>query len=184
MLNIIVLFSGRVAGLERRAAGLCCLLVLILICANVVVRTLRVPVYWIDEAAVYAMIWMAFLAASAALQSNSHISMTLLNDKLSGRARHLLAISGSGLVLLFALCLMGLAWLWFNPVGVMRAGGDLAIFSRGTFNFIYSEPTASIGLKKFWFWLIIPWFTLSLTLHGLANLLKAWQNPPANSGEG
>ncbi len=51
-------------------------------------------------------------------------------------------------------------------------GFDTQAFQGQTFNFIYAENTSTLGIKKFWAWLIVPWFALSLSLHGVANLTQ------------
>ena len=59
-----------------------------------------------------------------------------------------------------------------EPLALARSGFDVRAFQGETFNFIYAENTSTLGIKKFWVWLILPWFALSLTLHGLVNLLE------------
>jgi len=92
----------------------------------------------------------------------------LLSDsrrRLASMLVDLLVISfGAGL---FVMCLR-----WYDPVGLIRYGVDVEEFAAGTYNFIYQEPTNTLGIQKFWLWLVVPAVSLSMTLHALANLLE------------
>ena len=167
------------ARIERAGAGAFCALVFILITANVVVRVLKFPVFWIDEAAVYAMVWMAFLAASAAIQSNQHISVTLVVDALPDRIARPVRRLSNLIILALGLACVALSWMWFDPVGLIRSGGDLTMFSDRRLNFIYTEPTVSFAAPKFLFWLIMPIFSAGVTFHAFVRLLTEWDQPIA-----
>ena len=39
------------------------------------------------------------------------------------------------------------------------------------FNFIYAEPTTTLGIPKYWVWMVMWAFALGATLHSVANLL-------------
>jgi TRAP-type C4-dicarboxylate transport system permease small subunit len=80
------------------------------------------------------------------------------------------------LVLAFCAFMIWLAWIWYDPPGIVAAGFDPDTFSGTTFNFIYDEPTTTVGIQKFWIWLVMPWFALTCTIHAAANLLDrpAW----------
>ena len=43
-------------------------------------------------------------------------------------------------------------------------------FQGATFNFIYAEPTNTLGIKKVWVWLAMVLFTFGAVLHSAANL--------------
>jgi TRAP-type C4-dicarboxylate transport system permease small subunit len=162
------------ARAEQIAAGALCGLVFALITANVVVRTLKVPVFWIDEAAVYAMVWMAFLASSAAIQSRQHIAVTLVVDNMPGGLASYARRVANMVVLLLALTCLALSVVWFDPIGLVQSGGDPHAFSERTLNFIYSEPTVSFTAPKFLFWLIMPIFSIGLSFHAAVRLITEW----------
>ncbi|MCI4646075.1 MAG: TRAP transporter small permease subunit [Hyphomonadaceae bacterium] len=169
--------DATLARIERAAAGAFCALVFVLITANVVVRALRIPVFWIDEAAVYAMVWMAFLAASAAIQSNQHIAVTLVVDALpESLARQARRLSNL-IVLALGLACLALSWMWFDPIGLIQSGGDMTAFSDRTLNFIYTEPTVSFTAPKVLFWLIMPIFSAGITFHACVRLIAEWDAP-------
>ena len=60
-------FPGKLVWLELRLATLMAVGVTLLILLNIVTRYFGAALYWVDELAIYAMVWMTFLGASAAL---------------------------------------------------------------------------------------------------------------------
>ncbi|MCB1358316.1 MAG: TRAP transporter small permease subunit [Maritimibacter sp.] len=140
-----------------------------LLMLNVVSRSIGSPVIWVDEAAVYLMIWAALLGASLGLARREHLAVTLLPDMLSERARAALALAVDILLFVFFILFATILWLWFDPVTLWRSG-SVAAFSRETFNFLYQEPTVTLGLRKLWFWLILPVFCFNGLIHSLAHL--------------
>ncbi len=75
------------ARCEIAVAALLAGMITVLILINVATRSARMAIYWIDEAAIYTMIWMTFLAASAAVHDRSAVAVTLVGDMLSDRAK-------------------------------------------------------------------------------------------------
>lgn len=67
----------------------------------------------------------------------------------------------------FAACL----WAWLDPVGLVRHGSpqDLA---RETANFVFSEPTMTLGVPTVWFWLPMVPATAGALLHLVARLIR------------
>ena len=59
--------SRKLVWLEIRLAALMAVGVTLLILLNIVTRYFGAALYWVDELAIYAMVWMTFLEASAAL---------------------------------------------------------------------------------------------------------------------
>ncbi|GAB5438208.1 TRAP transporter small permease [Falsiruegeria mediterranea] len=142
-----------------------------LILLNVITRASGNAIYWVDEAAIYAMVWMTFLAASAAIHFRSAISVTILNEMLPASGRHWINRFVDLTIFVFACLMVWICLRWFMPLQLMEAGWDVKAFQGQTFNFIYAEPTNTIGLKKVWIWLVMPLFTLGALLHSGANLL-------------
>ncbi|NYS59640.1 TRAP transporter small permease [Vreelandella salicampi] len=172
--------STGLARVEEVTAALLAAVVTCLILTNIAFRALGSPLYWISELSIYAMIWMTFLIASAVLKRRQGIAVTLLPEALPQTGRKLVTLFVDSVVLVFALLMVWLCWQWYQPLTLARLGFDTQAFQGETFNFIYAENTSTLGVKKFWFWLIVPWFALSLTLHGTANLIQAlwqWRNP-------
>ncbi|MBD3896420.1 TRAP transporter small permease [Halomonas sp. ML-15] len=165
--------SQGLARLEEIAAAALAASVTLLILINIAFRAAGSPLYWISELAIYAMIWMTFLIASAVLKRRQGIAVTLLSDALPGRPRRWLSLFVDLTVLTFALLMLWLCWRWYQPLALWRAGFDIQAFQGQTFNFIYAENTSTLGIRKFWVWLIMPLFAVSLTLHGVTNLWQA-----------
>ncbi|MCU4652754.1 TRAP transporter small permease subunit [Roseibacterium sp. SDUM158016] len=159
------------ARAELAAAAALAVAITGLILTNVVTRAMNNSIFWIDELAIYAMIWMAFLAASASLAHRDAISVTFLKEVLPAPAARWIDIFVDVVVLGFALAMVHFCWRWFDPIDFARAGFDVIAFQGATFNFIYSEPTMTISVSKVWVWMVMPLFALGATLHAVANLV-------------
>lgn len=163
--------SNHLSRLEARAAGFCMLLVTLLILFNVITRAMNKAVFWVDEAAVYLMVWMLFFATAVLIKRRTAVAVTVLVDYLPPAARRLVGVLIDWLVLLFGVLLLVFCWYWFAPVQLVQHGFDVASFSNDTMNFIYQERPNTLPIPKFWVWLIIPFFALSVCIHTLANIL-------------
>jgi TRAP-type C4-dicarboxylate transport system, small permease component len=166
-LKAIGRLSAAIAWCEARFAGVLMVLILALLLTNVVSRAFGKPLIWTDELAVYLMVMAAFVGASLGLEKRQHIAVTLLSDAVSASTRRKLAfIVDVVLLALFAIFAWTL-WIWFDPLGVLAAE-DLRTYARESFNFLYQEPTVTLGVRKFWFWLVLPVFCLTGFVHVLA----------------
>ncbi|KUP94548.1 TRAP transporter small permease [Tritonibacter horizontis] len=165
--------SAAWARLELWGAGALALTVTLLILLNVVTRTMGNALFWVDELAIYAMAWMTFLGASAALHYRSSVNITLLPNALAPKYRALICKGVDVVVFLFALAMLWFCWRWFLPLELVRAGFVVSAFQAETFNFIYAEPTTTLGLPKYLFWLVMWFFALGATLHSLMHLVTA-----------
>jgi len=161
--------SLRVARFEAWAAAATVLLIFVLLLVNVASRSFGVPLIWTDELAVNLMAWAAFIGASLGLAHRQHIAVTLVVDLLPTPAARILAVVVDLALLTFVAVLAALVWRWFDPVGLIAAG-SVESFGAATFNFLYQEPTVTLGVQKFWFWLVLPLFCLTSGLHVLAGL--------------
>lgn len=159
------------AWMELRIAALLAAAITALILLNVVTRSLGVALFWVDELAIYAMAWMTFLGASAAVHYGNPVAITLLTDLLSERMAMVIAKCVDLTLLALTLCMVWFCWRWFNPLELARHGFDVAAFQGATFNFIYAEPTSTLGIAKAWVWLVMWLFSFGLTLHSLTNLI-------------
>jgi len=171
--GMLTRISARWAKLEIGAAALLAISVSLLILLNVVTRSLGMALFWVDELAIYAMVWMTFLGASAAIHFGHTVSITILTDVLPRPIKRVAAILVDAIVLAFALFMIWFCWRWFSPLQLALNGFDFAAFQGATFNFIYAEPTTTLGIKKFWVWSVMWLFAIGATVHSLANLLSA-----------
>ena len=175
-MRILFRFNALISRMETAAGASLGLLVAVLILINVVTRALNNAFYWTDEAAITAMVWMAFLGSSFALGNRHLVAVTLLPDALPAQVRRYIAVATDLAVLAFALALLVLNWNWFDPLALARHGFDTKAFAGATFNFIYSETTNTLGIPKFWLWLVLPVFSFNITVNALANLLERTQS--------
>ncbi|MCI5112290.1 MAG: TRAP transporter small permease [Marivita sp.] len=173
--------SAAWARMELVAAAVLAVAVTGLILLNVVTRSLGAALFWTDELAIYAMVWMTFLGASAAVHHGSAVAVTILTDALPPALQKVSARLVDLIVLVFALLMVWFCWLWFAPHMLLRAGFDTEVFQGETFNFIYSEQTTTLGIRKVWVWIVVWLFSAGMTLHGVANLFRPAIRP--NMGE-
>jgi TRAP-type C4-dicarboxylate transport system permease small subunit len=176
----IARISNSILSVEKRVITILAAALVILILLNIATRAASAAIFWIDELAVYTMIWMTLLGASAMLRMRTGIAVTLATDLLPLRARRIAAAAVDFILLLFAIALLVLSWQWYDPLEVIRFGFDLDAFAANTLKFIYTEPTSTLAIKKFWLWLAVPIAALDMTIHALANLVEG----PAESASG
>jgi len=153
--------------------------VLFLILLNVATRYGGIPLYWVDEAAVYSVVWLAFMGASAMTRLRMDFAVTLMTDQLGVKPAKVAKSVSTALVLLFGLAMVAMCWLWMDPVGIARAGFDARAFSGESFNFLYTERTQTLNWPVWVVQLILPIFALTFSLHALANLIEDLGLEPA-----
>ncbi len=144
----------------------------LLILLNVITRSLGSALFWVDELAVYCMIWSALLGAVTTVRRREAIALRLLPSLLGARWRRGLHYLADTAVLAFALVMVATCWLWFDLPLLISVGFDVDAFIRASYNFIYRDPTHTLGIGRIWPWLVMPIMALSLLLFSLANLLE------------
>ncbi|MFC7705403.1 TRAP transporter small permease [Plastorhodobacter daqingensis] len=100
-------FSWTLVVLGRAELVAASLLVLAMICAvsvEVYYRyVLGSSLYWVEEGATIAFIWVTFLGAALASKANRHITITSLGGIFrAGRSRALWALGGQGAIVVVA----------------------------------------------------------------------------------
>ena len=164
--------SRAVLRVERYALSGLMLLLVLLVLLNVVTRYSGVPIYWIDEASVYAVVWLTFIGASLMTRLRLDFSVGMLTEKLSPRGVRIARAVATGGVLAFGLSMLAMCWLWLDPVGLARHGFDAKEFAAETFNFLYTERTQTLEWPVWALQMVLPLFALNMTLHATANLLE------------
>ncbi len=164
--------SEAVLRLERQAVLLLMALLLALILVNVVSRYGGWPIFWVDEAAVFAIVWLSFVGASAMSRLRLDFAVTLLTDHFGPRAARRAKVAATACTLLFAAGLLWMCWLWLDPLGLARAGFDAKAFAGESFNFIYTERSQALGWPNWTMYLVMPLFALTSCVHCVANLLE------------
>ena len=170
--------STAVLRAERAALTVLMGLLVLLILLNVVTRYSGTPIYWVDEAAVFTMVWLTFVGASVMTRLRMDFAVGLVSDQLPpGGAKVLKVIASLG-VLVFALALVWRCWVWMDPRGIAAAGFNAKDYAEASFNFIYTERTQTLEWPTWVLQLILPIFSLTLTVHAFANLLEELEASP------
>jgi TRAP-type C4-dicarboxylate transport system permease small subunit len=164
--------SGVLLAIERRLLGGLMALLVMLILLNVVTRYSGIPLYWVDEASVYTVVWLTFVGASVTTRLRLDFAVTLLTDKLGAKAARAAKACASGGVLLLGLGLLAMCWVWMDPIGIARYGFDAKEYAAQSFNFLYTERSQTLEWPVWVIQLILPIFSLTLCVHALANLLE------------
>lgn len=164
--------SDALLRLERWLLTFLMSLLTALILLNVVTRYSGFPLYWVDEASVYAVVWLTFVGASAMTRLRLDFAVTMLTDKLGEKNARIAKVIATGGVLVFALALLAMCWIWMDPVGMARKGFDAKEYAAESFNFLYTERTQTLEWPMWVLQLIMPIFALCMSLHALANLLE------------
>jgi TRAP-type C4-dicarboxylate transport system permease small subunit len=164
--------SNGVLSFEKRLLTVLAGALVLLILLNIVTRAAGAALFWVDELAIYAMISMALIGASAMVRMRTGVAVTLVSDIVPRAFGRIVQRTVDAVLLVLALTLLVLCWQWYDPVALLESGFDLDVFAQNTFKFIYTEPTSTIGIRKFWVWLVVPLMAFAMTIHALANLLE------------
>lgn len=157
---------------EKFLAGLFITVLLALILVNVATRFAKVPIYWIDEASIFSMIWLGFIGASVMTRLRIDFAVTLLSDHLPAKWVARLRAFATAISLSFAVGFLVMCWMWMDPVGIASHGFDAQRYAAETFNFLYTEKTQTLEWPTWIVNLILPVFAVTLTIHSAANLLE------------
>ncbi len=184
MMRLVSRASNAVLSLEKGLLTALAGALVLLILLNIVTRAAGAALFWVDELAIYSMIWMALIGASAMVRMRSGVAVTIVVDLLPRALRRVALRVVDAILLLFAVALLVLCWQWYDPAALVASGFDLDVFAENTFKFIYAEPTSTLGIRKFWVWLAVPLMAFGMTIHALANLLEGPREevPGADAG--
>ena len=172
LVRLLRRLSDLLTRIERLLLIVLIALVAIFVLMNVTFRLFNVTLAWADELAVLSMTMAGFVGASLMLRARIDPAVLILHEMLSPRAVRMLRAVVSLLAAGFGLMLGWLCWRWFNLPGLMAVGFDIGEFEMTHFNFLYTERTPVLSLPFFWFFLIMPWFALTLSAHALTNLAE------------
>jgi TRAP-type C4-dicarboxylate transport system permease small subunit len=164
--------SDAVLRVEKRVITLLAALLVVLILLNIITRAAGSALFWGDELAIYTMIWMTLIGASAMVRMRAGVAVTLVTDVFPSDIRRVIFRIADAVLLVFAVALLILCWQWYDPIALIQSGFDLDTFAEATFKFVYAEPTSTLGLRKFWVWLAVPLMAAAMTIHAVANLLE------------
>lgn len=172
LIRLLRALSDGVVRIERLLLVALILALVLFVLLNVASRRVGVTLAWADELAVMAMVWSGFVGASLMLRARIDPAVRLLHEALRPSAVRALRIAVSFLAAAFGVILIWLNWRWYDPLGLFAAGFDIADFEARSFNFLYSGKTPVLVWPAFWFYLVMPWFALTVTIHALTNLAE------------
>ncbi|EJE48752.1 TRAP-type C4-dicarboxylate transport system, small permease component [Acidovorax sp. CF316] len=165
-------FSSGLLRMERHLLTALMMLLVGLILLNVVTRYTGMPIYWIDEAAVYTVVWLTFVGASVMTRLRMDFAVTMLTDQLGARAAKAIKGVATAGVVLFGMAMLWMCWQWMDPIGIARYGFDAKEYAAESFNFLYTERTQTLNWPTWVLQLILPIFSATFSVHALANLLE------------
>jgi TRAP-type C4-dicarboxylate transport system permease small subunit len=164
--------SASILAAERLAMMTLMALLILLILLNVATRYSGFPLYWVDESAVYVVVWLCFVGASCMTRLRLDFAVTLLVDAVGERRARLLKAASTACVLAFGVALLGMCWVWMDPIGIASHGFDAKAFAGESFNFLYTERTQTLGWPTWVVQLVMPLFATCFTVHAAANLAE------------
>ena len=167
-----IALSSALLRFERGALTALMTLLVLLILLNVVTRYSGIPIYWIDEAAVFTMVWLTFVGASVMTRLRMDFAVGLVSDQLPPRGAKAMKVLATFGVLVFSLALVWMCWVWMDPRGIAAAGFNAKDYAEASFNFVYTEHTQTLEWPTWVLQLILPLFSLTLTVHAIANLFE------------
>ncbi len=172
LVRAVIQTSAAILHVERFAIVFLMALLLGLILLNVVTRYSGASIYWIDESAVFSVVWLTFIGGSAMARLRLDFAMTMLTDKLSPDWARRAKVAAGMCVVGFAAALAAMCWFWFDPVGIAQAEFNAKKFAAASFNFIYTERTQTLNWPSWVLYIVIPIFSVTLFVHALANVLE------------
>ena len=170
--RLIRRLSEALITVERLALMALVAAVAVLVLLNVGGRAVGITLAWADELAILSMVLAAFIGAALMLRARIDPAVLILHEVLPTRVVAILRGAVSVVSLGFGLALVWMCWRWLDPAGLIASGFDVPEFEMTRFNFVYTEVTSVLGLPFWWFYLVMPWFGVSVSLHALANLTE------------
>jgi len=176
--------SGAVLRAERLLILVLMGVLIGLVLLNVVTRYAGAPIYWVDEAAVYTVVWLTFVGGSAMCRLRMDFAVTLLSERLGPAMARRFKLAAGASVLLFGLALLAMCWIWMDPLGIAAHGFDAREYAGQSFNFLYTERTQTLNWPTWVLMLVLPMFSLTLCLHATANLIEdiGWHERRRHAG--
>jgi TRAP-type C4-dicarboxylate transport system permease small subunit len=96
----------------------------------------------------------------------------MMTERFSPANQKIFKVIATSMVIVFGGGLIVTCILWMDPVGIASAGFDAKKFAGQSFNFLYTERTQTLNWPTWVLYLTLPIFAVSITIHGIANLLE------------
>lgn len=143
-----------------------------LILLNIATRAAGRPLIWVDELAIYLMVATCFVGTSLTVRQRLDFAVTLVIDTLGRAKRRVVDAMLTVIGLAYGLFLIVLCWRLFDPVQLAWSGFDIAAYTAASLNFLYTDPTQTLGIPKWVVLLVLPLYAIGVSIHCLANLVE------------
>ena len=144
-----------VSAVMGALCGVILLVMLLLICANVVMRYgYDSPIIWADQITTYGLVYLTFIGAPYALSQRAHVSVDILSSLLPNRHQRRLDV---------VLDVVGIVYcIAFSILTIQEIG---RVVKRG------SEFVDALIVPEWWVLIVLPIGAILLVVQFFANLL-------------
>ncbi|TSI03575.1 MULTISPECIES: TRAP transporter small permease [Lysinibacillus] len=156
-MKVINKISDIIFSIEKVLAILLASVLLISLAAGVLFRTLKSPLFWSDELAIFCLIWITFIGGSMGLKTNASPSITIVTDLLPKNAKKVILVLSNLILLVFVGYLLFLAYQWISMPNIMV------------------QTSTAMNMPKLYFYLSIPVSFIFMVIHVFNNLLLSFK---------
>ncbi|QPR68104.1 TRAP transporter small permease [Lysinibacillus macroides] len=156
-MKIINKLSDIIFSIEKLIAIILASVLLISLASGVLFRTLKSPLFWSDELAIFCLIWMTFIGGSMGLKKNASPSITIVTDLLSQNAKKVVLFVGNLILLVFIGYLLFLAYQWISMPNIKV------------------QTSTAMNIPKLYFYLCIPVSFVFMVIHVFNNLFLSFK---------
>lgn len=143
--------GAAVLGVERFLAVALLVMIVVLTFAQVVARfVFNSPFFWTEELARHSYVWLSFVAAVAVMANRTHLTVELLDGKMSRLAR--LVANCIGMIAVIVACVM---------IGV----GSLESLQERS-----GGKSPALGIPTLWLYGVVYLAFIAMALHALVNI--------------
>ncbi|MBM4761877.1 TRAP transporter small permease [Bacillus sp. B15-48] len=154
-MKLIHIISDGIYKLEKLAAIVLCLIILISLSAGVIYRYfLSSPLTWSDETAIFSLIWLTFIGGSMSIKRQNAPAITIIYDRLHGMARKIFLIFSTIAVFVFVAYILYLSINWLSSPNISV------------------QKSSSMQMPMIYAYLSVPVSFLLMTIHSLDVIIK------------
>ena len=143
--NILIDIKNILLDYEIKIIFILMALLLLLVVIEVILRYLKLPLYWSEEASRYIFFWMVMLAVAIGIEKKTHFHVDIIDRFINKKYRKLLYILSNIVIMLFVIVLF-------------YEGIKLSIYSKGAIS-------PSFAMRMYYVYLIIPVAALLMLFH-------------------
>lgn len=129
-------------------------LLLLLVVIEVILRYLKLPLYWSEEAARYIFFWMVMLAVAIGIEKKTHFQVDIIDRFINKKYRKLLYILSNIVIMLFGIVLF-------------YEGIKFCVYSKGAIS-------PSFAMPMYYVYLIIPVAALLMLFHLFVQIYESF----------